>query len=224
MGADRFWLLGDLVAMGPDPVGTVQRLRRLEPEFRITGNTDRLVSRAEKPYPSATEQGLEADVVDRATRRAAMLAWTRGALATSGDLEWLADSSPTHRCSLADGTTVLAVHASPTRDRRSGISPGLDDSELSGLFAGQHAQLILGGHTHDVTDRTIGEQRYVNPGSVSNHSTADKRARYALIRDTPNGHHIVLRAVDYDVERTICMIESSGLPGADWLIKRFFRA
>jgi hypothetical protein len=101
MGADRFWLLGDLVAMGPDPVGTVQRLRRLEPEFRITGNTDRLVSRAEKPYPSATEQGLEADVVDRATRRAAMLAWTRGALATSGDLEWLADSSPTRRRRIA---------------------------------------------------------------------------------------------------------------------------
>lgn len=150
-----------------------------------------------------------------------MLAWTRGALATSGDLEWLADSSPTHRCSLADGTTVLAVHASPTRDRRPGIGPGLDDSEL---FAGQHARLILGGHTHDVSDRTIGEQRYVNPGSVSNHSTADKRARYALIRDTPDGHHIVLRAVDYDVERTICMIESSGLPGADWLIKHFFRA
>jgi predicted phosphodiesterase len=43
MGADRFWLLGDLVAMGPDPVGTVQRLPRLEPEFRITGNTDRYV-------------------------------------------------------------------------------------------------------------------------------------------------------------------------------------
>ena len=43
VGADRFWLLGDQVAMGPDPVGTVQRLRRLDPEFRITGNTDRYV-------------------------------------------------------------------------------------------------------------------------------------------------------------------------------------
>jgi predicted phosphodiesterase len=223
LGADRFWLLGDLVAMGPDPVGAVQRLRQLESEFRIGGNTDREVLHDENPLPPVSERDHNPDDAAQMTLNAAMLAWTRGALATSGDIDWLAHSSTTHRCSLADGTTVLAVHASPTRDDGRGITPDLDDSELSELFAGQNAQLILGGHTHDVTDRIIGDQRFVNPGSVSNHPTADKRARYALIRDAPAAHDIALRAVDYDVERTIATIKSSGLPGGDWLINRFFR-
>ena len=39
--ADEYWILGDLVAIGPDPIGVLERLSELEEAFYVRGNTDR---------------------------------------------------------------------------------------------------------------------------------------------------------------------------------------
>ena len=54
VGVTRWWLLGDLVAMGPDPVGTVARLGELGAEVRVTGNTDRYELTDSGPFPPLT--------------------------------------------------------------------------------------------------------------------------------------------------------------------------
>ena len=161
-------------------------------------------------------------LVDQMTMIAASLAWTKGTLGASGDLEWLAEAAATRRSTLADGTEVLAVRASVVGDDGPGITPDVSDHELGGLFAGETAELVLGGHTYEVTDRRIGARRFVNPGSVSNHPSQDRRARYALIHDHPAEYRIELRAVEYDVGSAVAMLAASGLPGSDWLTQRFF--
>ena len=47
-GADAFWVLGDLVAIGPDPVGVLERLSSLAGLRVIRGNTTTVM------WPSAT--------------------------------------------------------------------------------------------------------------------------------------------------------------------------
>ena len=40
-GVDEYWLLGDYVSIGPDPIGVLNRLTALKNTRFIRGNTDR---------------------------------------------------------------------------------------------------------------------------------------------------------------------------------------
>lgn len=220
-GAERWWLLGDLVAMGPDPVGTVTRLRKLNAEVRILGNTERYVLRGELPFAPTGELELTAALVDQMVETAASFAWTRGRL-MDDDLTWLADGVPAARRSLADGIEVLAVHASQVADDGPGISPEIVDVELAALFSDEDVDLIVAGHTHRVTDRSMRAQRFANPGSVSNHVEGERVAKYLLIDDVPDGHTLEFRRVEYDVDRVIEQIRSVGIPGERFLLDTYF--
>src|SRR5689334_761390 len=46
-----YWVLGDLVAMGPDPVGVMQRLRALLNLQALRGNTDRWLTDVHNEFP-----------------------------------------------------------------------------------------------------------------------------------------------------------------------------
>jgi predicted phosphodiesterase len=70
------------------------------------------------------------------------------------------------RLRLPDGTRVLGVHASPPADDGPGIGPDIPDGQLSRLLAGCAADVVIGGHTHLVTDRLVGRIRALNPGST----------------------------------------------------------
>lgn len=50
-GVDAWWALGDLVAMGPDPVGTVELLAATPGLIATRGNTDRYVLTRDRPPP-----------------------------------------------------------------------------------------------------------------------------------------------------------------------------
>ena len=51
-GADQHWLLGDLVAMGPDPIGVLERITALPNASFVRGNTDRYLVTGERPPPT----------------------------------------------------------------------------------------------------------------------------------------------------------------------------
>jgi predicted phosphodiesterase len=84
------------------------------------------------------------------------------------------------------------------------------------------AELVLGGHTHEETDRVVDGSRFVNPGSISNHTTNDKRARYLLLRADKDRVELEHRKVSYDVGAAVTLIHDSRLPGGDFLIDRYF--
>lgn len=221
VGATDWLVLGDVAAMGNDPVGTIERLERLDLLAAIRGNTDRYVLTDTGPFPPTSELLLEPALVDQMVQIAASLAWTKGSLTSTIGLGWLSAMTPRHELSLPDGTSVCAVHASIDADDGPGITPEASDDEMESLFGSAQCDVVLGGHTHVATDRLLGDLRLVNPGSVSNCIGPDKRAAYLLIHSDEHGHEIEHRRVDYDIDEAIRRTRASGIPGADFLIDHY---
>ena len=124
---------------------------------------------------------------------------------------------------LPDGTGLLAIHASPGSNDGPGIDTHLEDESLvedeslAALLAGCDANLVIGGHTHDVTDRRVGTIRSVNLGSVSNSHRGDRCATYAIIDATEHHRQDMPRVIDYDHGGFICRLDDVQYPSADYL-------
>lgn len=189
VGVDSWYVLGDVAALGPDPVGVVDRLRSLPNARFVRGNTERY---------------LTTDAFDLLGSRE----WSRGALGAER-LGWLG-SMPVH---VRDGRTLL-VHASPGRDDGPGLHPRLTDEHLRVLARGCDADVVLVGHTHRRLDRRVDGIRLVNPGSVGNPTEEDLCAGWAVV----DGAHIELRRVAYDLGEVIRQTEASGNPATEWIV------
>ena len=218
-GVDEHWVLGDIVAMGHDPVGLLERLHALPAMTALRGNTDRYVLTGERPSPSLADALADPDLVPVLAEVAGSFAWTEGRLAGTPWNEWLA-GLPTHfRRTLPDGTRVLAVHASPVADDGLGIGHKATLAELAALLAGCDADVVFGGHTHRPFDQRVGDVRAINLGSVSNPIAPDLRASYVIIDADEHGHRIENRRVAYDCDAVIDALEELKHPGRVWLIK-----
>ena len=111
----------------------------------------------------------------------------------------------------------MGVHASPRSDDGAGIDTRIGDDELAALLAGCDADVVVAGHTHDVTDRTIARIRAVNLGSVSNPSRADRCATYAIVHIDADIHRIEQRVVDYDHAAVLRAIDDVAHPAGQYL-------
>lgn len=204
-GVDEYWVLGDLVALGPDPVGVLERLHELGAARFVRGNTDRYTTDAGRPWASVDEAF---GTVENLLQLEGSMAFAQGAAVASGHLEWLASLPVEQRTELPDGTRLLAVHASPGRDDGDGVTPERPEDELVAMFDDCEADLVVVGHTHVVVDREVAGVRVVNPGSVSNPPAPDLRARYAIVDAADERYELDLRAVDYDREAVIDQLEA----------------
>ncbi len=214
---DEWWVLGDLVAIGPDPVETLELLTALPAVTFVRGNTDRYVVTGARPWPQTADVERDPTLQELFDDIEASFTWTRRVLDGAGWLEWLGGLTTEHRSVLADGTRVLGVHASPASDDGTGITPTMSDDALRELIADTDADLVVGGHTHQPTDRLVGGIRVVNLGSVSNPITDDLRASYAILDATPAGHRIIHRRVAYDHDEVVRRAVGSGHPVADYI-------
>ncbi len=216
-GVNAWWALGDLVAIGPDPVPTLELLTSL-PDLQVTrGNTDRYVVSGDRPPPYPEEVTARPELLGLFASVEASFAWTRGALASHGWLDWLAEIPLENRTMLPDGTRLLGVHASPGRDDGAGITPDRPEPELRAALAGADADLVCAGHTHRATDRYVGSVHAVNLGSVSNPITDDLRASYVIIHADRQGHQVEHRRVAYDHAAVLERVARSGHPSAEYL-------
>ncbi|MGB8860277.1 MAG: metallophosphoesterase family protein [Ilumatobacteraceae bacterium] len=219
-GVTHWWALGDLVALGPDPVGVIELLNGLDELQAIGGNTERYVLRGERPFPSFDDAAQDPALIPRLVEVATSFAWTRGAITQAGWLPWL-DRLPSQlRITLPDGTRVLGVHASPSSDDGDGIDSRISDAALGELLDGCQADVVFGGHTHDMTDRTVGQVRAVNLGSVANSSRADRCATYAILHIERTSHSIEQRVVPFDRSAALQAIDEARHPAPDYL-RRF---
>ncbi len=219
-GVDEYWALGDLVALGHDPIGVVERLASLPGLSLVRGNTDRYVVTGDRPPPTTAETIADPALVPVITEVAGSFAWTAGCMSAAGLVPWL-DAPPTHfRRTLPDGTRALAVHASPRSDDGPGIDPRATDAELAELLAGCDADIVFAGHTHRPFDRVVGAVRAVNLGSVSNPVPPDLRASYVILDADDDGYRVEHRRVAYDLDAVISALEQlSHHPGRHWVIK-----
>jgi predicted phosphodiesterase len=209
---DRVVVLGDLVGYGAEPNAVVDRIRSLDPVAIIRGNHDKVAA------------GLDsAGGFNPTAQRSAE--WTHDAL------------SPENRAYLAglpEGPEVLdelveICHGSPMNED-SYIFGEMDAAEALRaiarpvcLFGHTHlpaavalderrnlAVLFHGGHNEQRVTFETGRRYLVNPGSVGQPRDGDPRAAYALLDRDVN--ELVIRRVEYPVERARDRILAAGLP------------
>ncbi|WP_169739781.1 metallophosphoesterase family protein [Actinospica robiniae] len=215
---DRWWALGDLVLFGPRPVEVLQLLRTLPGIEMLRGNTDRYVLTGEQPAPHATAADAVAslDLVQRYAAMAAGIGWTRGVLDQAGVLTALTTLPTRLRLQLPSGTSVLGVHASPAADDGSGISPEITDERLRLLLAGCDADIVIGGHTHRMTDRHLDGIRVLNPGSAGLPHGADTTS-WLLLADEGHGPTVTHRTVPFDVNAVVEDLNRRRHPNTDFV-------
>ncbi len=218
VGVDQWWVLGDLVLFGPEPVEVIEMLAALPDAGFIRGNTDRYVLTDEQPTPHASpaEAAGDPELVRRYGLMAAGAAWTRGVLDQAGVLDFL-DALPSHqRTTLLDGTDLLGVHASPFGDDGRGIDTTSSDDELADLLAGVGADCVVGGHTHDPTDRHVGTTRVLNPGSVGLPRKLGK-ASWMVLDACADGITVDHRTASFDVDAVVEALDRRRHPNRDFV-------
>lgn len=209
-GVDQYWVLGDVAAIGYDPIGVIERLASLADVRFVRGNTDRYVVTGERPLPTAAQVQQDPRLLPVFVEIAESFAWTKGAVSATSWLDWLASFPLEQRLTLPDGTHLLGIHAAPGTDDGDGIHAGLSDDALRMLLHNCEADLVCVGHTHRLLDRSVGGVRVVNLGSVSNPVTPDIRATYALLTATTSGYQLQMRYVEYDWRAVLVAIQESG--------------
>jgi predicted phosphodiesterase len=220
-GVDATWFLGDAAPIGFDPVGTVQRLRRLPGLVAVHGNGDRRVATDPALVREVSERVIAAASAGEAAIWRSVLhdsEWTRDGLRAAGAWEWLAALPLEQRETLPDGTRVLMVHAAPGTDEGPGIPPECPDDELRRIVAGTGADLVLVGHTHQAIDRVVDGVRVVNPGSVSNPPDGGETAHWILLEADAAGYTLTRRAVTWDLREMLDRLRESGHPDPSHIV------
>jgi predicted phosphodiesterase len=216
-GVDRWWVLGDLAAIGPEPVDTLELLVDLPYVRFVQGNTDRYVVTGQRPPPTAADVRSDPRLRARFDAVERSFSWTREQLEATDWLVWLAALDLEVHEVLADGTRLLGVHVLPGRDDGPGITPHRPASELRAAFHGADADIVAAGHTHQPTDRLVDSVRAVNLGSVSNPVTDDLRASFVIVHSDRHSHALEHRRVSYDRERFLAIVDCSGHPERDFI-------
>jgi predicted phosphodiesterase len=216
-GVDRWWVLGDLAAIGPEPAATLELLAALPGVAVTMGNTDRYVLTGDRPPPHAPDVAADPTLRPRFEAVEQSFSWTRDQLEETAWIEWLQQLPLEVHERLPDGVRLLGVHVLPGVGDGPGITPHRPEDELAAAFAGADADVVIAGHTHQPTDRRIGAVRAVNLGSVSNPVTDDLRASYVIVRADRQGHTLEHRRVAYDHDAFVARVERSGHPESDYL-------
>jgi len=211
-GVDRIVCLGDIVGYNTNPAECIALLRKFDP-LCIAGNHDRAVS------GQITTNGFS-EIAARA------VAWTRPRLAADA----LAFLGGLPLQASIDGQLVL-VHGALHPETGCELIP-LDNDErrrlsFRALMAhASGAHICAFGHTHhfgifelrggvvrahtDDQVSLLGDAYYlINPGTVGQPRTADRRATY-LILDLARRTAAVQR-VEYDISRTLAKTRKAGL-------------
>ncbi|HVU96305.1 MAG TPA: metallophosphoesterase family protein [Puia sp.] len=218
-GVDGYWIMGDFVALGPDPVGVLERISKLKDLRVIRGNTDRYVVSGDRPSPTLQATAADPSLLPALVEVANTFAWTQGMITAAGYWQWLKDLPLEFTLTLPDGTPFLGVHASPGMDDGSGISPEMADDAIEKLVGATNAKLIVMGHTHLPLNNRWRGIHLVNPGAVSLTLTPDKQAHYALLSATANGYAIEHHQVGYNRQAVIHQLGQLHHPGRAYLIR-----
>lgn len=218
-GVNSYWILGDLVAQGPDPVGVLERLAVLPNAHFIRGNTDRYVVSSDRPLPALADVLADLRLLPVALEIAGTFGWTQGAITSAGWLAWLQALPLEIRFVLPDGTHLLAVHAEPGRDDGDGIGPEMPDSLIQAKLQECDTSVVCVGHTHQPMNRHIAQWHVINLGSISLSLTPNRWASYGVITATQNDYSFNHYCIDYDRAAVVKALDAVGHPGGAYICR-----
>lgn len=214
---DQLVCLGDTVSLGPQPNEVLASLREWG-AVTIMGNHDQAIL---EPDRSASFEIAEHLVPD--------LLWGRKKLLAT-DLEYIRSFQATHTIRFQNGIEVLAFHGSPkaTTDLILASTP---PETLDGYFEGHTASVFIGGHSHIQLHRRYGDKLILNSGSVGNafrFAFAPGKppsllpwAEYAIVEQDGAVLRTDMRRVYFDTRSLLELVQTSGLPGANWWLKQY---
>ncbi len=218
---DEYWILGDIVALGPMPLPVLERLHGLPNVRYVRGNTDRYVVTGERPFPSPDQVKADLRLLPRILEVTNGFSWTQGAVTAHGWFSFLAELPLEMRVTLPDGTQFLGVHAAPGDDDGQGVDPSLTAQELHRMFADCDADLVCVGHTHWPANLLVGDIRVVNLGSVSNPRTPNLKASYMILDADEGEYRLSHHAVAYDRQQVIEQLRDVNHPSEQFISRHF---
>ncbi len=197
---------GDLADPGSSPIEIIDRIRSLGWQG-VMGNTDEMLVQPDSLEEFAS-QSSSPPALWEAIRQIASA--TRSWLGEER-LAWLRELPRVK----SQGTFAL-VHATPESCWR---APAVEatDAELETIYGSLGQPIVIFGHTHMPSIRTIAGQPglLINTGSVGLSYDGDPRASYLIL----DGSIPSIRRVEYNVEKELKALATCGLPGAEWAAK-----
>jgi putative phosphoesterase len=152
VGVDQIACLGDVATLGPRPRAVLEMLRGLNCPC-ILGNHDEFLL-----SPGSIRAYTEAPIIVEAVE------WCRGGLSEE-ELAFLRTFRTRAEIPLDGGGALLLFHGTP-RSNTEDLLATTPADHVDGLFAGERAQVMAGGHTHIQMLRQHRGALLVNPGSV----------------------------------------------------------
>lgn len=194
---DQYVVLGDLLADGPDPLGTLQQLESLDGAPMVRGNTDRYLADLDNLAPPRSEMP---DLV--ATWR-----WGLAQIGERGR-QYLA-RLPTHAWLDTPAGRVLAAHGIPDDDEAV-VLPS--EAGSADPLRRDGARVALVGHTHAPFVWQPHDLLVINPGSVGLSQGTGWRASYAVLDlSADDGVLVRHKQVEWDVAAFVRAFEG-GIP------------
>lgn len=195
---------GDLAQGGSHPAEIIDQIRSLGWPG-VVGNTDEVFWSldglhellARQPKLQSLLSVIEEQV---AANRAAV-----------GDerIAWLKSLPRRHSY---EGLTI--VHAGPESLWRSPMLEATNE-ELERVYGPLNAKVVVYGHIHRSYVRKLPAFTVANSGSVSLSYDGDPRSAYLLM----DGENVTIRRVEYDLDKAVQDLMSSGLPHAEWVCR-----
>jgi putative phosphoesterase len=106
---------------------------------------------------------------------------------------------------------ILLTHGSP-RSIDEPILPETPQSRLVELGKTAEADIIVMGHTHRFMNRKVGNQQFINPGSVGLPVKSDLRVSYALLEVSQDKIKVTERKIQYDISKVVQGLQKANLP------------
>jgi predicted phosphodiesterase len=176
----KLLVAGDVVFPGPAPLETWRRLSAAG-AVMVQGVSDKALATLDP-----------ADITPRTDHEKRMLERMRSVRTELGEIILQrVKRLPTHvRVPLEDGSTLVLVHGSPL-DPAEPLTHDMTDDEIDALLGEECGDVVVCGMSHVPFDRTVGDVRVINVGSVGEAPDkmpgAGQVAHATWIESTPSG-------------------------------------
>jgi putative phosphoesterase len=201
-------VVGGDVAAGPMPAEVLDRLAALGESIRfVRGNADREVV-------ATYDDGRYAEAINGADPSERVAAFAASKI-NCRRRDLLASFAEGLVVEVEGVGPVLFCHGSPRSDEEI-VTTATTERRLREILAGVEQDLIVCGHTHAQFDRRVGTKRVINAGSVGMPYQGKPVGAFWLLLRTDG---VSLRRSDYDLDRAVGRIRTTGYPDAEDMAK-----
>lgn len=219
--ANRIVCLGDVGAIGPQPIEVIEHLRSIRCPS-VMGNTDETLA---KDLPGELGAGIPEE---ERKRLEALDLWTRKKL-TKLHRHYLSTFKLIFEVHLGPHQSLLCYHGSPSSNTE-GILPTVPDEELARRLEGHKANVFAGGHTHTQMFKRFLSSLVINPGSIglpfqiesSGRMRNPPMAEYAIVSSFDGALSVELVSVTYSLSELRRAVRNSGMPDPDWWLSDWY--